>query len=366
MLFFVLLLLSFSGCSSSGNSPEVTLEKANLLQARGQFEDAIAGYTEAARKLSDNPDVFFNRGICYERLNLNDKALEDYSKCLELAPDYVDAINNRGVVLARVGKYKEAAEQFSALLTLLPNSVLAMRNRGLCYHDLGRFDEALADYQAALKLAPEDAETLFQRGNLYLEQTKLADAVTDYSKVIQIAPGHAKAWMNRGVTRYQQAQLEDALRDLEHAHTLDDNIVIPGLDWLQVGAITEVATAKPVLESGVSWNECLAYAMTQLTNRSFTQIKIVEEYDESACARLSATKDGQETEVIVSMAAEQSAAHVVIPAVDSAPASSRILMVVTAAEDLSAESDNVTILRYEENWTPPANSVTPVTSQLKL
>ena len=165
-----------SGCSVNSDSPEVILEKANIMSDRGRYEDAIPLYTQAAKGFPDRAHIYYRRGVCYENLQQPDllpRALEDYSKCLESQPSHLDSLNNMGVVLAKLERYEDAAEAFTGLIRQQPDNVLALRNRGLCHHDLGNFDEALADYTATVTLAPQEAENWFQRGNVYLQQGQL-------------------------------------------------------------------------------------------------------------------------------------------------------------------------------------------------
>lgn len=365
-LLSLILTGLFAGCSASTNGPEVTYERATLLQARGQYEDAILAFSDAATKMPDFPDLYFNRGICYESLQLNEKALADYSRCLDLLPEFADAANNRGVVLAKLQRFEEAADQFSLLLEQMPDNVLALRNRGLCFHDLGQFEKALADYNRGVALAADDIETLFQRANLHLDQNSLSLAESDFTAVINLAPDHAKAWMNRGVARYQLGQRESALEDLEKAHELDDNIVIPDLKWLEEGR-GSVTAAKPVFAGPAVWHEALQFAMNEAQARGYTNLEIVESFPNHACARLTAEKESATVTLVTALASTDKAENVQVPALTESDATSRFVLIVIASSDGSDKgSAGIRLLRFDEQWTPTADSLTPVINRLKL
>lgn len=368
----LITLMLLPGCMASSDSPEITFERGNILSDRGKFDDAVPLYTKALEKLSDDPEIFFRRGLCYENLNLEEKALADYVRCLELDSLHVDAINNKGVVLAKLGKFEEAAAEFTKLISEQPENVLALRNRGLCYHDLGQFDVAIADYNTALKLAPEDGNNWFQRGNIYLEQQKFEEAVADYSKAIEVAPGFAKAWMNRGVALYGLNDREAAVKDLEHARELDDNIVIPGIDWVnaantaELAPVTEVTVAKPVLETMSSpWDTCFEFAISHLEKEGFTNIETVEEFRDKRCAKLAATQEDQTVIVYIGCSGEEQEDTVVLPAVGQEDAA-RALLVIRETKVPDSEDKTPAIEKYQENWPADEEDVQPVIVRVKL
>lgn len=368
----VILLTIIAGCSASTDSPEIALERGNILLSQSRYEDAIATYDKVADALPERAALFFSRGLCYERLGLNEKAFADYSECLKLDDQHVDAMNNRGVVLANLKRYDEAAKQFSALITLLPENVLALRNRGLCYHDLGRFADALADYNRGIDIAPDDAETWFQRGNLYLEQDEMSDAVADYSHAIKLNESHAKAWMNRGVARYRLGELVNAMKDLEQAQLLDDNIVIPGIDWAKAGSPVEVVAARPILEPLPivdDWSQAIAFATDVLNGRGFQNIEVSEQFLDQQCARLTAKSKDSTAVVYLSLAPSNSVRKVTIPAVVPATDTSeqRLLLVLQKSDTPQSDSEApFVILSESSNWQPDTDKLEPLTSRLSL
>lgn len=363
----------FVGCSSGKDNPEVTLEKANIQFTRGNYDDAIPIYTKAAEKLPDRPELYFSRGLCYERLQLDQKAFEDYARCLEIDPQHIDARNNSGVVLANMDRYTEAAEQFTILIEQMPDNVLALRNRGLCYHDLKKFDKALADYDRGIEIAPDDAETWFQRGNVLLEQLKLAEAESDFTKAIELHPEHSKAWMNRGVTRYQLGHMEVAMEDLLHARELDENIVIPGINWVQTApAAAEVVVAKPLLSPEAMsdrWDGCVNFVLEHLTEQGYSDIKITDDLPEHKCGLLTATKDGKSCEVVLAFSFAADADLVEIPGLATVPQPDslpRVLVVVADSKTDDPETTGFQVVTFTEDWKPAADRTVPVLSRLKL
>ncbi len=341
-----------SGCSVNTDGPEVTLEKANIMSDRGRFEDAVSLYSEAVTAFPDRADIYYRRGICYENLGLLSRALDDYSLCIDVQPSHTDALNNKGVILAKLERYREAAEAFTGLIRQQPDNVLALRNRGLCQHDQGNFEKALSDYTGAITIAPDEAENWFQRGNVFLEQRRLAEAETDYRRAVELDAGHAKAWMNRGVARYNAGERKLAMQYLEHASQLDDNIIIPGIDWGElVTAATEVV-AVPTVEAKVfHWETCSAVALSALADRGYEQLSVVQEFPSFRCGRLSATKNGEDVTVFLGCDTTGSNDVILTAITPAAHATvNRVLLTMQHSRSADNAVAEYSVSRFIENW----------------
>ena len=350
--FIILAIGMGSGCSVNTDGPEVTLEKANIMSDRGRYEDAVPLYTEAAAAFPDRGHIYYRRGVCYENLGLLPRALDDYLQCLEVQPSHTDALNNKGVVLAKLERYSEAAEAFTSLVRQQPDNVLALRNRGLCQHDLGHFDEALADYSAAIAVAPHEAENWFQRGNVYLEQSRLAEAEDDYARAVEVDAGHAKAWMNRGVGRYNAGERTLAMEYLEHASELDENIIIPGIDWGELAPAAAEIAAVPIVDDAVfNWESCSAAAQSVLVDRGYEQLSVIKDYRSFRCSTLAAKKDGED--VVVFLGCETSDSdRVTLPAVSPAAQTvgRHILMTMQHNQSTDDSVAAYSVSRFIESW----------------
>lgn len=371
----LLISLTMIGCSARTDGPDVSFERGNLLRERGQLEDAVRAFDQAAQdeRFAQSPLLLFARGNCYEQLGLPDKALADYAACLDADPNHIDARNQRGVVLAQQQRFEEAAAEFSALLEIAPEYALALRNRGLCYHDLGRYDEALASYDQALQQNVNDAETWFQRGNVHLQQGRLEAAESDFLQAIQRNDQHARAWMNLGVTRYQQGEVKQGMADLQTAQKLDSNIVLPDLDWAAHAPVTEVVMARPVMQPAADpWTECMAFVISRLEQSGVTQLSTVADAPAHHCAKLSGTFEGQPVTVYVAMTGSADARQVVLPGLDDQNSHSEkwlLLVRPTAAAHTSPEAEApqpfemVTEIR---DWNPEPDQREPVLTRVRL
>lgn len=363
------------GCSARTDGPDVSFERGNLLRERGQLEDAVRAFDQAAQdeRFAQSPLLLFARGNCYEQLGLADKALADYAACLEADPNHIDARNQRGVVLAQQQRFEEAAAEFTALLEVAPDYALALRNRGLCYHDLGRYDDALTSYDEALQQDANDAETWFQRGNVHLQQGRLEAAQSDFLQAIQRNDQHARAWMNLGVTRYQLGDVGQGMADLKQAQKLDSNIVLPDLDWAAHAPVTEVVMARPVMQPAADpWNDCMTFVAARLEQSGVTQLSTVADAPAHHCAKLSGTFEDQPVTVYVAMARSADARQVVLPGLDDQNSHSKMWLVVvrpTGAAEASSETESPQPFEFVaeiRDWRPEPDQREPVLTRVRL
>ena len=362
-------LLAFSGCMASSDSPEVTLEKANILKDRGKFDDAVPVYTKAIESFSDRPDVYFSRGDCYFNLQLPEKALADYTKCLELDPDFSDAINEKGVVLAQMGQFELAAEQFSLLINKLPDNVLALRNRGLCLHDLGNYEEALRDYEKAIELNDKDPETWFQKGNVLRKQKQLEQAIADYDKAIQLAPDFAKAWMQRGVAKFKMGNKQQAMAELMHASELDDMIIIPDIDWVESASGADVVmVAKPVFANKFSdWPSAESFAKSFLLQQGFGEITTTRSFAEQKCAEFQATRDNMVYNIYVGAHQDKQSSSVSLPAIEAdVPLLKTALLTLKWTNVGNDDGAKLEVATFDEEWDYSTADYKAVTIEVSL
>ena len=244
------------------------------------------------------------------------------------------------------------------LVDLDPQGPLAYRNRGLCHFDLGEYDAALADYAKALELAPAEPANWFQRAGVYLKQRRFEEAEKDYSKAIELNPEFAKAWMNRGVARYNRGEMKLAAEDLQEAQLLDDDIVVPDIDFFSRGS----ENISDGVRQTQLWASGRALAEQELTKRGFINLTIISEYPTFRCAEFTAELDGQPWQVLLAWQTPEQD-YVTLPrsvtdshsSLSPGSANSALLVLQSPEEGSAAE-----VRRFEKPWNPANSDGEPV------
>jgi len=190
----------------------------------GNYDQAIADFTEAIKLDPNFAEAYHWRGFAYFDQGNYDQAIEDYTQELAIDPDYAQAYYERGLNYYTQGDYEQAINDYTDAIALNPSYSMAYSNRGLTYHAQENYDQAIADYTKAITLNP-DAITYSNRGHAYYEQGDYDQAITDCTQAINLDPDFAMAYNNRGLAYHAQENYDKAIADYTQAIDLDPDIV---------------------------------------------------------------------------------------------------------------------------------------------
>jgi regulator of sirC expression with transglutaminase-like and TPR domain len=130
----------------------------NVLTKKGDYDNAIANYTQALAISPDYANALYQRGNALYLKGDDDSAIANFSRALELNPDDIEALFLRGTVWYMKGDYDNAIGDLSDVLELHPQHAEALYLRGSSWYLSGYYDMALADFSGALELNTELAE----------------------------------------------------------------------------------------------------------------------------------------------------------------------------------------------------------------
>ena len=197
------------------------IRRGDRLIEKGDYENAIAEYSQAIQLEPDYASAYNNRGVAYSYLNEYKKAITDFQKVMELNPDDAFAFNNRGLVYQDLKEYEKAIVNYKKAIELQPDYADAYYNRGNTYHDLKEYEKAIADYTKATELNPACTDAYLNRGIIYKKLKEYEKAITDYTKAIELQPDYAGAYNNRGYAYGQWGKYEEAMADIEKVLEID-------------------------------------------------------------------------------------------------------------------------------------------------
>lgn len=101
-------------------------------------------------------ELFFQRGVVFDRVGLRAMARLDFNRALRERPDFADAYNLNGVYLTQNQEFDEAYEAFDSALELAPDYAYANLNRGIALYYGGRPELAARDLKTFLDEDPSD------------------------------------------------------------------------------------------------------------------------------------------------------------------------------------------------------------------
>jgi len=167
----------------------------------GNFDEAVAKFTEAAAMVPKCFDCYYNIGFAYVQKKEYDKAEEAYSKAIELKPDYVEAYSGLATVYNAQKKFDKAGEASQKATDLAAaagpaggsGGVDAEYNNGVIDYNAQKFPEAAEHLAAVIKLSEKHAQAHYLLGMVLVNQGKFADAVAMLEKFLVLAPDDKKA-----------------------------------------------------------------------------------------------------------------------------------------------------------------------------
>lgn len=180
--------------ASSANPQDLMVDdlvsRAYLQEEQGDYEQAIKAITQAIEIRADQPLLFYDRAVYYERLEQWQPAWDDYAKAIELDPELQRAYNNRGLVSMRLANDAAALEDFQKAMQLNPNDSLPFQNRGELYWGQGNSQLAFEDFSQAIVRAYDRPILYLFRAEAALELGNFVQAIEDLGCLRLLDPSH--------------------------------------------------------------------------------------------------------------------------------------------------------------------------------
>ncbi len=154
----------------------------NILRTRKMFAEAADAYTRTVRAIGAQPQtedwqVFYNRGIAYERTNRWPEAEADFKKALELRPDQPLVLNYLGYSWVDKGiNLKEGVALIEKAVTLAPTDGYIVDSLGWAHYKLGEYDVAVDELERAVSLMPSDPTINDHLGDAYWQVGRRLEA----------------------------------------------------------------------------------------------------------------------------------------------------------------------------------------------
>lgn len=165
----------------------------NVLRVRKMFAEASEIYSKGIATIEEvRPEhwqLFYNRGITYERTKQWPKAEADFKKALELQPDQPMVLNYLGYSWVDLGmNYDEALAMIKKAVDLEPTDGYIVDSLGWVYFKLGRYEDAVRELERAVDLKPEDPVVNDHLGDAYWKVGRKLEARFQWSHAKTFKP----------------------------------------------------------------------------------------------------------------------------------------------------------------------------------
>ncbi len=220
--------------AATGRTEELAAETTD----EGIFKYALVLYkqkklTETIERVNmmqtPTTDAHYLRGVCYRKLNQDDKAIAAYNQAIALNPNHFDATTELGVLYYNQTKYAEACEYFGKATAMKTNDTeLSMfYGRALVFNKEPK--RAISYLEKAVAANPKDQDAKRFLAYAYLAADKQYESEEAKAKVRTEAPaGLAESttktrnqFYNDGVKLIEAGEYAAAIPKLEQAEKED-------------------------------------------------------------------------------------------------------------------------------------------------
>ena len=204
-------------------SSEIYTLRANLWPFTHQ--NAIDDYSEAL-KIKPSSEIFFKRGEIYFFKGDYESAIADYTETLRLDPEYADAYLWRGMSWLAKKDYLRALNDAESVILAGTVNRTVLNLRGQARLGVKDFDGALADFDYVVGENPTDHFCLSHRGDAWSAKGDNNRAIADYTESIRIKPV-STTFLKRGLCYEQNDDLWLALKDLKYFSEVEPKFDFP-------------------------------------------------------------------------------------------------------------------------------------------
>ncbi|MCG7506363.1 tetratricopeptide repeat protein [Mesorhizobium retamae] len=164
----------------------VYASKQDFRSAAELFDKAVA-VLKTPTKADWN--IFYQRGIAYERIKEWPKAEPNFRKALELFPNQPQVLNYLGYSWVDMGtNLKEALDMIKKAAELRPSDGYIIDSLGWAYYKLGRYDDAVREMERAVQLKPEDPVLNDHLGDVYWRVGRKLEATFQWRHARDLKP----------------------------------------------------------------------------------------------------------------------------------------------------------------------------------
>jgi len=206
----------------SGIETRSTEGRASLDKMR-VFDQIILDLTQAIRLDPNNDIPYSERGIAYSDMGDIDWAIEDFNQAIRIDPDDYASYSNRGNAYKIKHDYDRAIEDYNRAIRLNSNAAYSYINRGTSYAYKNEWDYAIADYSRAIRLLPNSPEGYKNRGAAFLNKGDWDRAINDFNQAIKLLPNSPEGYNTRAAAYALKGDYERAIADWETVLRINPN-----------------------------------------------------------------------------------------------------------------------------------------------
>lgn len=174
-ILIIMALVFFVGCKDERS------DSGDKYFKNGDYQKAVAEYTEYLRLEPTDVKTLYNRGRAYQELGEHEKALADFNRVLKEDPNNINTLLSLASdYYYRLKDYENTVFFAEKVIKVDNNNATAHTLKGKANQKLGNLNEAMAAYNAALSVNKEYADAYLSRGSLRVHLNQYRGACADF------------------------------------------------------------------------------------------------------------------------------------------------------------------------------------------
>lgn len=170
------------------------LAYGSVLSNAKAYREMADNYDRAVKVIGLLPDrsewnIFYQRGIAYERLGEWENAEPNFKKALELVPNQPQVMNYLGYSWIDMNiNLEEGLELIRNAVRARPNDGYIVDSLGWAYYRLGNFEDAVKELERAVEIRPADPTINDHLGDAYWRAGRELEARFQWERTLTMEP----------------------------------------------------------------------------------------------------------------------------------------------------------------------------------
>ena len=174
---------------NNNNNYQLKKILADFYRVKKNYELAIPIYSELIKASQDDLwNIYYMRGICYERSDSWTKAEKDFLTSLNIKPDSPNVLNYLAYGwVEREIRLDQSLEMLKAAYNANPDSFYIIDSLAWAYFKKNNLEEAARLMEKVIDLAPGEAISLDHLGDIYYAMNRKREAIHFWQQALELA-----------------------------------------------------------------------------------------------------------------------------------------------------------------------------------
>lgn len=174
-------------------------QRSDIFNDMNQYNKAIKDLTVALTLRSEDPQLYYKRGISLYKHKQYEDCVKDMYKAIEFNAfnTYLaDIYYHLGICFANLGFQEKSIDPLSKALNLNPTEAVYLHERAKCFLIIENYNDSITDFTSVLNLQPKNSHAFFGRGFAYKGMKKYKEAADDFETAKELNPQNPRIYIN--------------------------------------------------------------------------------------------------------------------------------------------------------------------------